>query len=184
MSHPPEDNPPGERGPKLFDAQAERVTEPPPEFPSGEPPTKNEGRRTTLSPEDADREMVRQALLRVATYGDTLERIEKRIEKLDSLVVKTDALDHGIGVLIRADERLERKLDQLRSDLQLWLFGDTHRHGIAQEVGLARVRIDSLFPMVEKLARGAPTTEGAANGNGNGHHEQDSDTDRTGSDPP
>ena len=149
---------------------AERTTMAPEEYSASEEITQVETpvpQRTTLSPQDADRLMVQQALLRVATYGDVLERIEK---KLDEQVVKSEAFDRGIGALIRANERLDVKLDRLRADLQLWLFGDSHRNGIAQEVGLARVRIDSLFPMVEKAIRGIEQTYDAAlNTNGLEH---------------
>lgn len=174
MSLPPdEDPPPNSTGSRLFDANEHRVTTPPPEPFDDEPVTKVETpvpQRATLTPQEADRLMVQQALLRVATYGDTLERIEAKLGKLAEV---TDALDHGIGALIRADERMDRKLDQLRSDLQLWLFGDTHRHGIAQEVGFARVRVDSIFEMLTKAQR---EQQGDHHSNGNGHeHAQDAD---------
>lgn len=143
----PEDGPPGQVGPKLFDSQDHRQTVPPGEFPTDEPPTKSEGigaRPTLRLTAEQQQEVERQV------YAHEHKRLAEALETITTRVV---AIDAGMGAILKAQERSDRRLDQFYNDMKLWLFGDTNRNGIAQEVGFTRVRVDSLFPMVDKLVK-------------------------------
>jgi len=102
-------------------------------------------KRTTLSPEDADRLMVRKALEASANATEALNKL------LPQLATKHDVeqLTAGIKLAIAAAEGAAEAVDQLRADVRLWLFGDEHRTGLSQQVEgtfeLAKTTYDGVF---------------------------------------
>jgi hypothetical protein len=172
VSLPPDEDPPNTRVERLFDANEHQATIPP------------DAATGFAGPDEVTKTDLKTPAPKFETQVlAALERLESKVEAAgrtatgawDELGALRGDMRTAFDAHRTAIARLDAKLDHLRSDLQLWLFGDTHRHGIAQEVGFSRVRLDSLFPMIEKLARAQQLQDPNPGTNGNGQHDDDRD---------
>lgn len=59
------------------------------------------------------------------------------------------ALDRAVSALMKRADETDQRIDQLRSDVRTWLFGDGDvRPGIAQDLGLTREQTDSALAAI------------------------------------
>lgn len=138
-----EDGPPNAQPPRSYPEHSETLPPPPPG-------------KVTMSPADADRIMVQQALLRVA---DSTERVEALLE---TLATKADfrALDLGIGMANRGIDELRQEMRQNVEDVKLWLFGDADRAGLAQAIDAnTKLAHDALIAARSVAGRNEETTK-------------------------
>lgn len=178
---PPPNVPPEERptiDPPAYTAdevitQVEGLKSPVPAPPVTTPP---EGRPTLRLTKEQQAEINAKLFAheqgRLSSMLDRLDAILPTLATKGELAALREESRGGIGMAIAASNgvaevagKIVGAVDRLRGDCERWLFGDTHRKGISQEVGLTRVRMDSLFEMVDKLVK-AQQAERHPNGNG------------------
>jgi hypothetical protein len=107
---------------------------------------------TTLSPEDADRLMVRKALEASASATEALTALLPTLatkddiaalhERLDELTRRVGGLDAGVGAMGDELAKQDRDLKQGFADVRTMLLD-----GIAKDVGFLRTHMDSVIPM-------------------------------------
>lgn len=142
-----EDNPPLERPSYPGFSDPEEQTKPDLKSPLPQ--------RTTLTPADAERMMVRKALEASAAATEaftqllptlaTKDDVSELRDLIGSISERVGSIDVGLKVCFDEISELRRDMRRGFDDVKTWLFDD--ERSIAQRVGLLSEQMDSVIPM-------------------------------------